>query len=510
LLSGHDASAHQAAVFDAVANATSGSKIIKSVAGSGKTTVIKNALRYMPAGAHVQGLAFNVEAANNLKAALAEVIAEDGAARYANVRMGTFHSVGMYAIVRSGRAGPRTAIKVDAGKCRRLLRARLGEDEFELYNSFVCTLVGLAKGEGIGALVPDTDEQWWKLVEHHGLYLDSEEADEARGIEIARKLLTYSNACAAKGDLDYNDQLYLVILWKLRLWQNDIVFVDEVQDTNPTRRAMLWLLLRPRGRLFAVGDPCQSIYGFTGATTDAMDIIAREFNAEELPLTVSYRCAQAVVEHAQQWVDYIEASSFAPVGRCEQGVELVKALEVLTATDAVLCRQTAPLVTLAYKLIAKGRAVRVAGKEIGEGLVNLVHSQRAKGIDRLVEKLQAWCDREVAKFRAKGDETRAEGVEDRTECVMVIIANLPETKRTIPALVAQINGLFEDNGSKMLTLSTVHKAKGQEWDTVAILRPDLMPSKGARQQWQLDQEINLMYVAATRAKTTLLYLDPNE
>lgn len=504
LMSGHPASAHQAAIFDAVANPNSGSKSVIAVAGAGKTTVIKNALLHMPGGSHVQGLAFNTDAAANLKAALEEVITMDGPSRYKNVRMNTFHSLGMGAVRK--RLG-RLEVKVEANKCWKLLKERMtNEDEFELYAPFVTKLVGFAKGKGIGALVPNTDEQWWALVEHHGLYLDSDDASEERAVDLAKKLLCYSNKKAEEGYLDYDDQLYLVLVWKLRLWQNDIVFLDEMQDTNDVRRAIVHLALRPRGRLFAVGDPRQSIYGFTGASTNACDLIAKEFNTTELPLTVSYRCARSVVRQAQEWVPYIEASEFAPEGSVTHNIALKQALEVLTQEDAVLCRQTAPLVTLAYKLIGGGRAARVAGKEIGEGLVSLVEQQRARGIDKLVEKLTAWRDREMAKFIAKGEEQRAESVADRVACVMVFIQNLPETERTIPGLCRRIRSLFDDKGGAALTLSTVHKAKGQEWDNVAILRPDLMPSQAARQEWQQEQEVNLMYVAATRAKQTLMYL----
>ena len=48
----------------------------------------------------------------------------------------------------------------------------------------------------------------------------------------------------------------------------------------------------------AVGDPSQGIYGFRGAGSDAMDLIKSEFDADELPLTVSYRCSTAVVDYA--------------------------------------------------------------------------------------------------------------------------------------------------------------------------------------------------------------------
>src|SRR5277367_729756 len=106
---------------------------------------------------------------------------------------------------------------------------------------------------------------------------------------MARQLLGWSNDAAKLGRLDFDDQLYLVCLWKLRLWQNNVVVVDEAQDTNRVRRAMLHLMLGAGGRLYAVGDESQSIMGFTGASVDAMAQIEREFNCRRLPLTVSYR-----------------------------------------------------------------------------------------------------------------------------------------------------------------------------------------------------------------------------
>ncbi len=57
----------------------------------------------------------------------------------------------------------------------------------------------------------------------------------------------------------------------------------------------------------------------------------------------------------------------------------------------------------------------------------------------------------------------------------------------------------------MLVLSSIHKAKGREWERVFWLdRAGTCPSKWARQAWQQEQERNLMYVCATRAKEQLI------
>ena len=53
---------------------------------------------------------------------------------------------------------------------------------------------------------------------------------------------------------------------------------------------------------------------------------------------------------------------------------------------------------------------------------------------------------------------------------------------------------------------TVHKSKGLENSTVYFLCPELIPSKFATQEWQIEQEWNLMYVGITRAKQNLYFV----
>lgn len=463
-------SRYQEAIFDWVARGK-GSAIVKAVAGSGKTTTGVASLSFIR---HVQ--------------------AKD-------IRASTFHSVGYGAILKRLNVRP-DQITVKGDKVRKLSKDVLGEVEYAMYSSFSSKLVGFAKGRGIGPLVPDVIDEWYNIIQHHDLYLEHEQAKEERGIEIARNLLDESNKQGLRGIIDFDDQLYLPLLWRCKLWQNDWVIVDESQDTNPVRRAIAKLALRPGGRLVAFGDEKQSIYQFTGASSDAMELIRQEFNCIELPLTVSYRCPKSVAQKVQALVPYFEVPETAPEGEVKQMAQ-EEAIKLLGPQDAILCRQTAPLIGMAFKLIGQGIGCHVLGKEIGVQLIELIKKQKATDIDSLISRLETYQEREVTKYTAKGEEDKADAVSDRVASIFAVIEALEEDNRTINALVSNLESLFSDDNG-VLTLATVHKVKGKEYRRVAILQPELMPSKWARQEHQFQQELNIQYVAWSRATEMLI------
>lgn len=500
-------SAQQRAFFDWVAEGR-GSAMLNAVAGAGKSTTVIEALPYWPRGSSIHLLAFNSPAGADLREKV-EAIGKRVGHEWLDlgkVRAGTFHSAGFGAVCKKLGRSPRE-VDTDGGKLRKICDAWLGDDVNEMYGSFVCKLVSFAKGEGIGPLVPDVEERWHALITHHDMYLDDQDATETEAVRLARELLVRSNQASLAAHIDFDDQIYLPILWRLRLWQNDVVVVDEAQDTNPCRRALAKMMLRPGGRLVAVGDPDQGINGFTGASSDAMELIRREFNCVELSLSVSYRCSKAAVAAVRHLVSRIEAAPNAAAGE-RLFLSERDAVTRMTDADAVVCRNTAPLVSFAYGLISQGKPCTVLGREIGTGLVALIKKMRARTVDALLERLEAYRSREVAKHAAKGEEMKAEAVHDRVDCVLVVIENLGETERTVPALVRKIDGMFADQARGRLTLCTGHKSKGKEFANVFVLRPDLIPSRWARQDWQVQQERNLEYVMKTRTRGDLTDIVP--
>ncbi len=487
-----------------------GSIVLEAVAGAGKTTTVVEGVTRMKGS--VAFVAFNKK--------IADELGERLKARGSNAVAGTFHSFGF-------RAWRQVAknVRVEEKKVLDLLRSIIiGKDEEEFFPlndgrlvsadpliSPIRTLVSLAKQHAFGFLKPIEDlSAWHELIVHHEIDEELPEGVEVEDVvELSVRILRQSMA-QDKQVIDFDDMIFAPLVHGASVFQNDWVIIDEAQDTNPARRALAKKMLRPGGRLIAVGDPCQAIYGFTGADADALDIIRKEFNATSMPLTVTYRCPRAVVEHTHQWVNHIQAHPSAPLGE----VKTISQREFLRLTpgkdDAVLCRNTKPLVELAYSLLRRGIPCHVEGRDIGKGLIALVNRFKAKTLESLLEKLDEHVVAQTSKLMAKGQEMAAQSLQDKVDTIVVIASSLNEGA-TINDLRKKIEGLFEDSQpgrQNRLILSTIHKAKGREWNKVWWLgRNRYQPSPFARQEWQAGQEVNLMYVAATRAKETLIEVE---
>ena len=479
-----------------------GNAVVISVAGGGKTTLLIDMLGELAA----QGLTTAMVAYNK---AITVEIKERVAAKGFTSDIGTAHSFGFQG-VRSALGYP----KVDDKKLRDIIQ-KLAIPGW--YAEVVNKLVSHAKNAGIGIarLGGDIDDNktWTEIFYRHDLVAALPEefryGVDAMSIAIndAKRVLRRSNELAREV-IDFDDMCYLPLLLDIPLPQFDFVLLDEAQDTNETRRALVAKMVKPTGRLVAVGDPHQAIYGFTGADNDSLDRIKRDFNAIELPLTVTYRCPKAVVRVAQQWVSHIEAHESAPEGEY-LNIEYADLLATdgLSKDDAILCRKTAPLIKMAYALIRRGVPCKVEGRNIGNGLLKIIRKwKRVKTISALLDKVREWEAREIKKAMDADAESRVEAIKDLAECIFEL-ASVFEGRDPVALLEERVSLMFGDDvaAAGLLTLATIHRSKGREWERVFwVGREAWQPSKMAKQQWQLDQEINLMYVAATRAKKVLV------
>lgn len=256
--------------------------IVDAKAGSGKTTTIVEGMRYIPREGlvppRVVFLAFNKSIADTLSRKCP-----------AGVVCSTFHSLGFRALKGSGVVPP--SVKVDGNKARKLVWNAVNDRE-DPDTRNICRLVSMAKTVPVDVGEIDFDAVCY----HHDLLLERKE----RAFNIVRMVVDATLQDTTT--IDFDDMLYMPVMYNISFDHYNYVFVDEAQDTNGIQVEILSRLLAPRSRLIAVGDPHQAIYGFRGADADAMTRMAERFQCKTFPLSVSYRCPKAVVREAQRYL----------------------------------------------------------------------------------------------------------------------------------------------------------------------------------------------------------------
>lgn len=539
------ATVQQQAVFFEVETGT-GSILVEARAGTGKTWTLVEVMKIIrKMGMRLVRMPTVALAAYNNKISreLQQKVTKAG---MDNAKVGTFHSFGFKAV----RSVYKNVVLDERKKWDRIV---LEVGIPLMFQSFAKKAMSLAKQRAVGYLSPfNCPKEWMYLVDHFDLEdLLTEEDDNIneniawgddkmsgayRGFEKAStealkgtngndKLVKEALGWACKAlvksvkiaheIIDFDDMIYMPLVGKMKIDQYDWVMVDEAQDTNPARRELAKLMLKDGGRAIFVGDPYQAIYGFTGADNDALDVIRQEFNAKTLPLTMTFRCSKAVVAVAKTLVPDYEAfeanadGAYVSVDQAQFDSTGEDGFTFEPGVDAILCRNTKPLIDIAFSLIRRGIPCHVEGKDIGKDLLKLVTRWKSiKTCRALADKLEDYREREVAKLMAKKREMAADAVNDRVDTILAIMAGLGQ-HATVEHLKAKIDSMFSDTpeGEKpaTVTLMTAHRSKGLEFPRVFLYgRNKFMPSKYARQDWQLEQERNLAYVAITRAIETLV------
>jgi superfamily I DNA/RNA helicase len=156
-------------------------------------------------------------------------------------------------------------------------------------------------------------------------------------------------------------------------------------------------------------------------------------------------------------------------------------------------------------LLRAQKRARIKGKDIGKGLVTIVRrltkNRPGLTVEGFIELVRAWEQKEVARYLAADQPSRAELAQDKAATLIELTDGMLE----VSELERRIDFLFQDAGvgdAGVITCSSVHKAKGLEADRVFILRETLYP-RGVNQE-----EKNIHYVAVTRAKRELVWVTP--
>lgn len=503
-------SVYQEKVFEFVKNGA-GNAVVSAVAGSGKTTTILKALDLIPKTLDVLYLAFNKDIVASIKK------------KYSSIENVVFSTVHGYGISILRELNPN--IVIDNYKYINLLRNIYhyldngNESVLDPYN-FNEKQIKILKKFKLKKSLPEGDDIYSfqkrvaELCNYSRIMLIDDEkklkqiaADydieyRNREVEIALDLVELGKHLAEV--VDYTDMLYFPIIFDMPCKKYDWVFIDECQDLNTAQRTLMLRAVKENtGRWVGVGDPKQAIYGFNGADFESFKNLTKLENTIELPLSVCYRCDRNIINLAKgivQNIEFFEKNGEGVVNE-EAKVDEIK------DGDMVLCRNTYPLVKLCFDYLKKGVKAIIKGRDIGNALIGIIQKSKTEDVNQLFAFL--YDDLEKTKKKIIKNHNLIEEEAEEHELYIKqkekieIIELLGNQAENCSEIISKLKSIFSDSESDGIQLSTIHKSKGLESDRVFIIHRDLIPSKFAQTQWQIDQEYNLLYVAYTRAKKYL-------
>lgn len=359
------------------------------------------------------------------------------------------------------------------------------KDQFDLYKSMAKLMSAVDFGKTAG-WIPDGHYPLAKrLMDNESFFASLD--DEVSGLEseIIIAATLDSLARAHEGDIDYNDQILCPTVFPASFVQYPVTLVDEAQDMSALNHAMLAKIVGKK-RVIAVGDECQSIYGFRGAHQDSMQLLRDSFDMEVFTLTISFRCPIKIVEHARWRAPMMKYPDWAVEGEVRTLLEWDQ--DSLPENAAIICRNNAPLFKTALRLLKAGRYPELVGNDLGRGLYKILKSLGEPSMKQkeVLTEIDLWRDLKSKKARNK------DKVTDQAACLTIFA----QQGKTLGEAMSYLEHVLSQAGP--IKLLTGHKAKGLEFDHVFFLDHDLLGDD--------QQEKNLRYVIQTRAKQTLTYI----
>jgi superfamily I DNA/RNA helicase len=384
----------------------------------------------------------------------------------------------------------RKRLKLDKGKLYALLQEEIKlldkPDQQEISELFAETLdaIRAAKVEG---WVPEVAKGYWKPLcsdEDFFASLDFEPTELQR--YLITKVSKRSWDMTLRGEIDFDDQILTAAICPVTFEFYPTVLIDEAQDLSPINHIILGKLCK-RSRLIAVGDPCQAIYGFRGAAGDSMDLIQRQFSCRVVYLTTTFRCARSIVAAANWRAPDMRAADWAGEGTVET-ITPWSFANILDG-DAIVCRNNAPLFSLALRMIGAGRLPELSGRDFTKGLITALRKLgEPKTLQpEVLDAIDRWQAKELERSRRKSQ------VYDKAECLRVFARQAT----TLEEACSKAEEVLHREGR--IALMTGHKSKGLEFDRVFILNKSLIKMR--------DQDPNVLYVMQTRARHYLGYIE---
>ncbi len=302
--------------------------------------------------------------------------------------------------------------------------------------------------------------------------------------------------------------------------------IDEYQDVSPVQQRLINAWLGKRNDICVVGDPAQTIYSFAGATPVFLNTFTQRFpDAEVIRLSTGYRstpeitfAANALLRHGAMGQELVAQNDHgtAPsvVGYSDDAAEvngvLSEITELLSAGTpphevAILARTNSQLksVERAMQKVNLPYQVRSTERFFDRREVRDFLSEIRKA-SVIPAEGQGWIDelRTLAQPYLTGE--AIDGIAALLHLARELDGDENFTPKTLRGYLREVEDRVQQNNPPtmpVITLATLHAAKGLEWERVFLIGASegQLPVSDA----SIDEERRLFYVGITRAKADL-------
>lgn len=323
--------------------------------------------------------------------------------------------------------------------------------------------------------------------------------------ELWKEVINQRNILFEKSvkEIDFIDMIYLPVVKSLFIPIDPYyLFIDEAQDLNLCQHKFIDKLLSQGAihKWIAVGDRNQSIYGFAGAYSSSFDLFLEKGNVKELPLDICYRCDKNIIDSANEVYDVM-----IPFSKTNGIVSEIDSIDNIKENSMIICRNSGPIIDLYFKLLKSNKPCYIKGDDILSNLLRFLNPYRYQTIAYTKSELE---HKRLSLLNKDDEKSKKElyFLEENINNFNELTEHFCSSLDKVETLIEKLKTLFI-NKENAITLCTIHKSKGLEADVVYILNEYLIPNKFAKSKEQLRQEKNLKYVARTRAKKELYFLD---
>lgn len=313
--------------------------------------------------------------------------------------------------------------------------------------------------------------------------------------------------------ISFDDMPFLCNHFNLVKPEYELINVDESQDSSEIQLNNAVKAVKPNGRICLVGDSLQGCYSWRGSLANAMGIFKQKLNAQELKLTISFRCPKKVVEHAKSLVPDFQAHEFATEGEVTN-IPYDNLTDLVKPYDIILSRTNQPLTPLCLKLIRQKTSAIIQGRDTAKQLIYLVKSFEAKDGYDFGNKLDAWQTTRITLIGNKGGKNSGKKIElikEQYETLKAISNECISLEKTgTQDIINSINSIFYDLDyvkKPSVICSTSHRFKGLEANNIYMLYDTYNLSHPNQTQAEKDEEKNLLYISYSRAKKKLIIVN---